>query len=253
MARLRSWLRLILVAKTTALFFGLWYFGRLFLIGRLRTRSRWRRFNFGGWARAVLRILKVEVEVVGRPPEPPFLLVSNHLSYLDIVVLSSLADTVFVAKSEVESWPVLGFIVRNMDTIFVDRNLRRDIPRVVAQIEDAFEAGEGVVIFPEGTSTPGEAVAPFRPSLLEPAARGSLPVRTAALGYDTPDGQPTARETVCWWGEMTFRPHFLRLLALPSLSARVAFGGEVVRDSDRKRLAERLEAGVRSLFVPVEA
>jgi 1-acyl-sn-glycerol-3-phosphate acyltransferase len=250
-ARLRSWLRLILIAKAIALFFLLWTLGRPFLVGRPRLRTRWRSFNLGTLTRTILRVMNVRVEVVGSPPQAPFLLVSNHLSYFDIVVLSSLLTTIFVSKSEVKSWPVLGFLVRHLDTIFVDRNLRRDLPRVVARIEGALEAGEGVVIFPEGTSTAGASVAPFQTSLLEPAARGRLPVSAAALSYRTPAGQPEAHLAICWWGDMAFTGHFLRMLALPGFSVRVAFGEGSICDSDRKRLAERLHSRVLELFVPV--
>lgn len=195
--------------------------------------------------------MNVEVEVVGEVPAPPFLLVSNHLGYFDIVVLASRVDAVFVSKSEVKSWPVVGLMVEGLGTIFVDRSLRTDLPRVIERIERALDSGQGVIMFPEGTSTAGTSVSAFRPSLLEPAARARLPVSTAALSYSTPSGQPSAHLAVCWWGDMTFTDHFLRLLTLPGFSARVAFGREAVRDSDRKRLASRLEDSVRELFVPV--
>ncbi len=251
MARLRSWLRALLIAKVTILFYGMWRLGRLVLIVRPSARGRWRNVNFGAWARTALRIMNAQVEVVGAVPDAPFLLVSNHLSYLDIVVLASRLDAIFVSKSEVRGWPVLGSVVAGMDTIFVDRDLHRDLPRVVARIEEALGAGEGVVIFPEGTSTGGASVGAFKPSLLEPAARARLSVSSAALSYSTPSGQPSAHLAVCWWGEMTFTDHFLRLLSLPGFSARVAFGAEAVRESDRKRLASCLERRVRELFVPV--
>jgi len=250
-ARLRSWLRLILIAKATVLFFSMWMLGRPFLSARPSLRRRWRSFNLGTLTRTILRLMNVRVEVVGSAPRPPFLLVSNHLSYFDIVVLSSLLDTIFVAKSEVRSWPVLGFLVRHLDTVFVDRNLGRDLPRAVVRIEAALEAGEGVLIFPEGTSTSGASVAPFRPSLLEPAARGRLAVSAAALSYSTSADQPLAHVSICWWGDMAFTDHFFRMLALPGFSVRVAFGEGTVCDSDRKRLAQRLHSRVLELFVPV--
>ena len=195
--------------------------------------------------------MKIDIEVIGTAPEPPFLLVSNHLSYIDIAVLGSQVDTVFVSKREVRDWPVVGHMVKIMDTIFVDRSLRRDLPRVIAQLEAALAAGEGVVIFPEGTSSAGDSVSPFRPSLLEPAARRGLPVSTAALSYSTKSTEPPAHLAVCWWGDMTFSDHMFRMLALPGFSARLAFGDEPIRDGDRKQLARRLESQVRELFVPV--
>lgn len=241
----------MLVVVTTVVLFKMILFGRMLTFRRPSVEARWRHFCFGGWARTVVRVLNVDIEVVGPSPRPPFFLVSNHLSYLDIVILASQVDGVFVAKKEVREWPVVGFLCHHMGTIFIDRTARGDIPRVVGRIEEVLDAGEGVVLFPEGTSTSGASVAPFLPSLLAPAARGGLPVATAALSYSTPSGAEPAHLAVCWWGDMTFTDHFVRLLSLPRLSARVAFGNEAILESDRKLLAERLEAGVRRLFVPV--
>ncbi|MCP4203339.1 MAG: 1-acyl-sn-glycerol-3-phosphate acyltransferase [bacterium] len=251
MARLRAGWRLLVIAVATAVAFKMTLLGRLLTFRRRAAEARWRHRCFGAWGRIVVRVLNIDVTVVGSAPRPPFFLVSNHLSYLDIAILASLVDAVFVAKSEVRGWPVVGFLCKHMGTIFIDRTARRDIPRVIGRIEKALEVGEGVVLFPEGTSTSGASVAPFRPSLLAPAARGGLPVAAAALSYSTPSGTEPAHLAVCWWGDMTFSDHFLRLLSLPGLSARVAFGVESIQDDDRKRLAERLETAVRGLFIPV--
>ncbi len=118
------------------------------------------------------------------------------------------------------------------------------------RIEQALGRGDGVVLFPEGTSSAGDDVLPFRPSLLAGAAGGRLETSYAALGYRTGDGDPPARTAVCWWGGMTFPDHFRRLLTLRGVSARLTFGADVVRDDDRKRLARRLRGKVRAIFQP---
>jgi 1-acyl-sn-glycerol-3-phosphate acyltransferase len=187
----------------------------------------------------------------GRAPSPPFLLVANHLSYVDVVLLMSRVEAVFVARADVAGWPVLGRLARAAGTIFVARERARDLPRAAARIERALRGGAGVVLFPEGTSTEGAEVLPFRPSLLSAAVSAGAPVAWAALTYATPRGTPSARRAVCWWGEMRFAGHFLRLLALPRFDARVVFGAGPVAGGDRKEIAARARRAVAATFVPV--
>jgi 1-acyl-sn-glycerol-3-phosphate acyltransferase len=210
--------------------------------------ERWRAAVFGSWARASARVLGMRIEREGEIPEGPALLVSNHLSYVDIVLIASQLPCVFVSKSEVGSWPVLGRLARWMQTLFVDRTLRRDVHRVAQEIRGRLDRGQTVVFFPEGTSSEGAGVLDFHSSLLAPAAQEGWPVQYAAVHYVTPPDAPPAAETVCWWGDMDFGPHLLGLLAVPSFRARIAFGHEPVRDPDRKSLARRLHRQVASRF-----
>jgi 1-acyl-sn-glycerol-3-phosphate acyltransferase len=206
---------------------------------------------FGTWARGVERILAVEVELHGFVPHPPCILVANHLSYLDIVLLASRLDAVFVAKREVRGWPVIGLLAAAMDSIFIDRTAARDAFRAMPRLSAALAAGDGVVLFLEATSSEGADVLPFRPAMLEWAARNGQPVYHASLSYRTPPGSEPAHLAVCWWGDMTFGSHLVSLAELPSIHARLAFGGEPIQESDRRRLAERLHHAVRERFVPV--
>ena len=193
----------------------------------------------------------MRVEVSGEPPRAPFCLVSNHLSYVDIVLLGSRLGCVFVAKGEVSDWPVIGFLARAAGTIFVNRRSKRDALRVLEIIERRIGLGDGVVIFAEGTSSRGDTVLPLKPALLEWAARTGLPVGYASLSYRTPAGVPSADLAVCWWGDMTFGPHLLDLCRLPEFHATLTFGREPIRDRDRKQLAARLHRAVREQFIPV--
>lgn len=241
-----------LLVRGTA--FALWTFGyeALWLVGApfaaLSGRGGpWRRWIFRRWGRAVPKLLGVELTVRGKPPTTPTLLVSNHLSYLDVPIYAGLTGNAFVSKSEVAAWPVIGWLARSMGTLFLDRSRKREIPDVIEKIRASFREGQGIVIFPEGTSTDGSEVLPFYPSLLAPAAAVRQPVAYSSIHYRTPPGSPPASRSVCWWGDMEFLGHFLALLRLPAVECTVSFGSESLEDSDRKRLAERLHRAVREL------
>jgi 1-acyl-sn-glycerol-3-phosphate acyltransferase len=203
------------------------------------------------WAAVLLRVLSVTLKTRGIPPSPPFFAVSNHLSYLDILCYAARLDCVFIARSDLASWPFFGALAKSVDTIFIDRARRQDIPRAIAEIERKLNEGCGIVLFPEGTSTKGQEVLPFRAGLLEPASRLNLSVYPAAISYRTPSRERPAFLSICWWGEMTFVGHFLEMLEISSCEASIAFLPTSVCNSDRKILAQELWSHVAGAFVPV--
>lgn len=239
-----------LVFLTVALYL-IWGSGHLMLALAPSQRAPWRRRIFRSWGRGVCWGLAVRLTVVGDPPRGGAFVVSNHLSYLDIPVLVSQMSAVFVSKSEVADWPLIGRGARAMGTVFLARQRKRELPAVNRQIEAALAAGDGVVVFPEGTSTKGDQVLAFRPSLLAPAADAGLAVRSAVLHYQTPPHDPPASQSVCWWGDMAFAPHVAVLLRLERIDARLEFAPESHSDLDRKRLAEKLWGAVNSRFRPI--
>jgi 1-acyl-sn-glycerol-3-phosphate acyltransferase len=210
----------------------------------MRRFGAWRALVTHVWARAATRVIGMHVRLQGEPGREPCLVVANHLSYVDVVLLASVQRCSFVAKSEVARWPVLGWFARTMGTVFVERGEKRDLLRLAQDLRALLAAGRRVVLFPEGTSSGGEAVHPFHASLLAPAVELGLPVRYAAIRYETPPGEPPAELAVCWWGDMTFVRHFLSLLRLPGFEAELFLGEEALLDSDRKRLARRLHVAV---------
>jgi len=149
------------------------------------------------------------------------MIVSNHLSYLDILAYSALVPCVFVAKKEVASWPVLGLFARMAGTIFVDRTRRMKVADTNRQIAEMLQAGTVVGLFAEGTSSDGRTVLPFRSSLLEPAAQSHCTVAPAAIRYHLDDGSVT--DEVCYWRDMTLLPHLLNLFAKRAVRANIAF------------------------------
>jgi 1-acyl-sn-glycerol-3-phosphate acyltransferase len=218
-----------------------------------RDRSQWRALVFHKWARGAARILNLRILVSGSPPIPPFLLVSNHLSYVDVVVYASQVSCVFVARSDLANLPLVGSLSGSAGTIFVDRKNRRDLLRVNQSIDRAMARGLGVVLFPEGTSTSGDRVLPFKPSLLEQAARAGFGVNYAALRYRVGGDEPPASESVCWWGDITFADHLIGLFYLRRITVTVHFGDDVIRGANRKDLAERSWLAVQRLDSEVQA
>jgi 1-acyl-sn-glycerol-3-phosphate acyltransferase len=209
-----------------------------------RDRHRHRLALLRAWSRVVIRLLNVRVQVHGELPSSAALVVSNHLSYLDVIVLGSVTPMAFVAKAEVARWPIVGALSRFVGTIFVDRTARSTLPRTTLALAQNLADDRRIVIFPEGTSTNGEAVLPFRPALLQPAVDAGLPIACAALRYDTPIGCTPASESVCWWGDMTFVDHIYRLMALPAIDANLAWSDRTLVAADRKTLAQLAHAQV---------
>jgi 1-acyl-sn-glycerol-3-phosphate acyltransferase len=224
-----------------------------FLVARpfVRDKRAWREKIFGMWTNSFVRISKMKIEVNGTPPKPPFFLVANHISYTDIAVLRAVADGIFVAKHEIENWFLVGRIIRDMGIVFIDRGNRRDIPRAGDKVMERLDAGEGVIVFPEGTSTKGEDVLPFNSSFLEFAARKDVPISYASITYKTPPDEPPASVMVSWWDDTGFFAHLWRLLHASEYTAVITFGDAPVKGTDRKLLAAELHQRVVERFVPV--
>ncbi|MCP4642704.1 MAG: 1-acyl-sn-glycerol-3-phosphate acyltransferase [bacterium] len=212
-----------------------------------------RRRIFRIWAKVALRLIGVRVRTHGNAPLPPFFSVSNHLTNLDLVLLASVTGCVLVSRADVAQWPVIGFMARTMDTIFVDRSRRRDTVRVNELIGAAMDRGDGVHVFAESRIAQDGEVHPFKPSLLEPAVQMGVPVHYAALSYRVPEGWPPAREVLIWRDGMSFGTNILNILRMPHLDATVVFGDAPIPGTDRKELAEELYQAVAECFVPLDS
>jgi 1-acyl-sn-glycerol-3-phosphate acyltransferase len=248
----RAIMRSIGLCGVTGFFYVAWMAGRPIVAAFPTITRRWRALNFSGWARLVAKVANLRIRTNNLPPESPFLLVANHLTYVDIVVLESQVDCAFIAKSEVATWPVLGLICRSLSTIFIDREHKRDILKAMSRAEQMLDRGLGVVLFAEGKSSQGETVAPFKPSLLEFAARRKIPVHYATISYTVPTGEIPAEQSVCWWNDVPFAKHVFRLLKLQCFEATVTFGPTPIQAEDRHVLAAELWSAVQSQFTPVK-
>jgi 1-acyl-sn-glycerol-3-phosphate acyltransferase len=247
MSKIRAAFRMIIFLSMSLSLYAGWFIGSLVI----PNKPFWRQIVFRAWARAFLAISSMTVEVIGKPPRPPFLLAANHLSYVDVAAFRAVVDAVFVAKRDTRVWPLAGRIIDDMGTVFIDRRNRRDIPRAGGAIIDRIDGGEGVIIFPEGTSTNGDDVLPFNSSLLEFAARKKLPVHFASITYRTPAGEAPASDAVCWWDDTVFIEHLWRLFALKEFTAVINFGETPLTLTDRKELAHELRERIRERFIPV--
>ena len=180
----------------------------------------------------IARRLSMDVSASGPLPQDG-LLVSNHLSHLDILLYAAVAPCVFVSKSEVLKWPMFGILARCGGTIFVERSRIHSVHDPGREIADAIRDGIPVILFPEGTSTDGGAVLPFRSALFEPAIVARATILPAAIAYSVSDG---VEADLCYYGDMTFFPHLLTVLARKHVEGRIIFGSEV-RANHRKTAA----------------
>jgi len=247
MRHIRAALRFVLLFGATFGLYAIWLALKWFIPNKIY----WRQIILRQWARSFVRIANCDVEIIGTPPKPPFFLVSNHLGYFDIPVVRSAVEGVFVAKHEIEGWIFMGRMVRDMGTVYVNRERKRDIPRAGEEVIERLSQGEGVIVFPEGTSSRGDGILPFNSSFLAFAAKTDMPVSHLSISYRTPEGEPPPSESVCWWDDTPFLTHVLRLLALRRVTAILNFGDEPVVNPDRKRLAAELRERVEKRFIPI--
>ncbi len=247
MKYIRSAIRMVMFFAFTFGLYGVWFVGDFVI----PNKQYWRQLIFRIWSSWFVRLSRMEIEVIGDKPNPPFFLVSNHLSYTDIPVLRSVVESVFVAKADLERWFVAGKIFRDMGMIFIDRENRRDIPRAGAKILDKLHDGEGIIVFPEGTSTKGEEVLPFNSSFFEFAAKTDLPIHYASINYQVENGKSKASDSICWWDDTSFIEHLWRFFQLKNSRVIIVFGSESIVDPDRKKLAKKLWNQVNEKFIPV--
>jgi 1-acyl-sn-glycerol-3-phosphate acyltransferase len=208
--------------------------------------------------RIAVRALGLRVQVRGKPAlERPLLLVSNHSSWLDIVVLSSVLPVIFIAKSEIARWPLFGLFAKLQRSIFVNRARRQDTGKVNYAIAARLAEGDPVVLFGEGKASDGNVVLPFRSALMG-ALRDALGeqdrgfVQPVSIAYTRLQGVPMGRQHrryAAWYGDMNLPSHLWQVLCAGAIDVTVGFGVplEVGPAIDRKALARATEDAVRRM------
>jgi 1-acyl-sn-glycerol-3-phosphate acyltransferase len=195
--------------------------------------------------RQVTRGMGIRFRVEGVPPGSG-LLVSNHLSYLDILIYSAAVPCVFVSKAEVNDWPYFGFAARQGGTIFIDRTRRTSAQTVAREMARRLADPVPILLFPEGTSSDGAQVMRFHSSLFEPAAASGAQVTAAAVRYESAGGGPES--DLCWYGDESFLSHLLRTLGGPGFTALVRFAEPRVY-ADRRTAARETHEEVARMRV----
>lgn len=200
------------------------------------------------WARDLLRIWRIELQVRGEPPaQGPVLLVSNHISWLDIVVMHAARYCRFVSKADVKAWPLIGALATGAGTLYITRESRRDALRTVHHMADALKAGEVLAVFPEGTTSNGLTLLPFHANLLQAAISAETPVQPVALQFiDSESGEISLAP--CYVGDDTLVASVWRTLTTPGVSAVVSFGApQASAARERREWAVELRQAVDEL------
>ena len=211
--------------------------------------------------RVLCALIGVRIREIGRrSTASPALILSNHVSWLDITVISALSPVVFVAKSEVARWPVFGWLAKLQRTIFINRQARHQTGAATRAIAGRLLGGDAVVLFAEGTSSDGIRVLPFRSSLVgavhhalgSSTQHSSITVQPMSLAYVGFDGVPMGRalrERVAWYGDADLMPHLRDVLASGAVDVVVSWGEAVAYDmgADRKAIAREAEKSVRRM------
>jgi 1-acyl-sn-glycerol-3-phosphate acyltransferase len=200
------------------------------------------------WSKKFLAILGFEIRLSGAPPERMprnTLVVCNHISWIDILVLASCSSTRFIAKKEILHWPVVGKLIQRGGTLFIDRSNRRDASRVNKHMAEALQNGDSLTVFPEGTTSLGHGLLPFKASLFESAILAGSVVQPVAIRYRDETGHVTTAPSYA--GETTFWECLRRVLRLRKIVIDIHFGAALHtgqgRFTTRAELAEaaRLE------------
>ena len=200
------------------------------------------------WSQRMLQILGIPLQVEGEPPaRGPVLLVANHISWLDILVMHAARHCRFVSKSDVRHWPLIGTLATGGGTLYIEREKRRDAMRVVHHMRESLAAGEVVAVFPEGTTGDGRQLLPFHGNLIQAAISADVPVQPVGLRFvDATTGENSAGPL--YLGDDTLLASLWRTLAGPPFVAHLRFGvAQKAQGRDRRQWASDLGEVVAKL------
>ncbi|MBM3117711.1 lysophospholipid acyltransferase family protein [Jeongeupia naejangsanensis] len=196
----------------------------------------------------MLTLLQIRVQVHGISPgiyPPNHLLLSNHISWLDIFVLNAVTVSQFVAKSEIRNWPLIGRLCCGARTLFIERERRRDTARVNGAILHSLQQGECVAIFPEGTTSDGASILPFRSSLLQAAIDADATIQPVYLRYTNSKGQRCC--AAAYVDEISFGESLWRILGHRGLTVELSFLAPFsAGENDRRALTQFVQSRIQA-------
>ncbi len=200
------------------------------------------------WAQAMLQHMGIDLVVNGvQPQQGPVLLVANHISWLDIIVIHATRHCRFVSKSEIGAWPLLGRLATGAGTLYIERASRRDAMRVVHQMAERLQAGDVLAVFPEGTTGDGVHLLPFHANLLQAAIAADAPVQPVGLHF-VDRSTHAISFAPCYVGDDTLLQSLWRTLCASDLRAVVSYGAtQSVQGRDRRALATDLRQAIAEL------
>ena len=211
--------------------------------------------------RVLCAVIGIRIREIGtRSMANPVLILANHVSWLDICVISAVAPTVFVAKDEIAGWPVFGWLAKLQRSIFIDRQARHRTGAATQEIADRMLGGDAVVLFAEGTSSNGTHILPFRSALIgavhhalgKTTHHDSVTVQPLSLAYIGWAGLPIGRalrDRVAWYGDIDLIPHLIRVLASGAIDVTITWGDarSYGMSANRKAIARDAEMAVRRM------
>lgn len=223
--------------------------------------SRLQRLVPNLFHRVVAAIVGIRIHQVGTPSDDrPLLILSNHVSWLDIIVITAVRPVVFVAKQEVAGWPFFGWLARLQRTVFIARDRRHKTGEVAREMASRLRGGDAVVLFAEGTSSDGNRILPFRSALVgavhhtlgDETHHSSVTVQPLSVAYTGIGGVPSGRalrDKLAWYGDIDLVPHMLGVLSSGAVDVTVSWGEPVAYDmtADRKQIARDAEVAVRRM------
>ena len=226
------------------LLLGLWTIAVRF--PRLSPEQREMRVQ--AWSLELLALWGIHLKVIGQPVMAgPALMVANHISWLDILVIHAARYCRFVSKSDIRHWPIVGALATGAGTLYIERSSRKDALRMVRDMAEAMQAGDVVAVFPEGTTSDGRELLPFHANLIQSAIAAEAPVQPMSLRFiDARTGEMTMAP--CYIGDDTLLASVWRTLTAPPITAVVHFGAlQQAQGRDRRQWAQDLRAAVIAL------
>lgn len=238
MGLLRKLVKSFVIVSVSIFFLILLFFVRILVRPRVaRRKIQLSVSRLCCWLGAT--ILDYKVEVVGEAVDSSknYLYVCNHMSYVDIFILSHITKACFVTSVEMRDTPVLGWIVKGAGCLFVERRSKHGLRAEIAEITQALEDGFNVFIFPEATSTNGDEILRFRRPLYAAALYAKKTIKPLVINYKSIDGVPVTksnRDSICWYGGMSLAPHFLKMASQKNFLAEITILDEVVPEENEQ-------------------